>query len=140
MNARPTSEQAKRIATIMHRKLTTAWNAKEIVQFRKLLKAGCFESAEDLANLERYYARNWPPDRNKNMLRHDLPTLLNNFQGETDRANAWSERHPAKPVPRKIIPLPPIKSEPFVASTDPADVAQLQRFNEEYAARKARPL
>lgn len=100
----PTSDTAKRIAAIMHRRPETAWNIKkEIDPFRKMVET---IHEDDLAMVERYYARNWPPRTNHNHLRHDLATLINNWAGECDRARIWCEAHPLKPVPRKIIPLP----------------------------------
>lgn len=134
----PSSPEAKRIAAIMHRRLTTHWNPREIKEFRLRNKEHCFGNQDDLANLERYYAKHWPPESTKNILRHDLITFLRHFQGEVDRANAWAERHPVKPPPRKIIPLPPIKSEPFVASTDPEEIRRVAAFQAELAERKKR--
>lgn len=84
----PTTEQSKRIARIFHRRLTTPWTSKEIRAYRAL---GTIPE-EDLSAVEKYYAANWPPYRNTNILRHDLLTFLNNFQGEVDR----SKRQPAK--------------------------------------------
>lgn len=102
----PTSETAKRVATIMHRQHTTRWSEKEIKTFRGL----CPIEESDLAALERYYRWHWPPMHGKNILRHDLATLLNNFPAECDRARAWCEAHQAK-IPRKIIPLPALVQE-----------------------------
>lgn len=80
----PTTEQSKRIATIFHRRLTTPWQPNEVAAYKKI---GIIPT-EDLLAVERYYSENWPPDRNKNILRHDLITFLNNIQGEIDRAHA----------------------------------------------------
>jgi len=73
------------LAKMFHRKETTAWTDVEICQFKKL----CPINPGDLAALAEYYAAHWPPERDKNVLRHDLKTLLNNFPGEVDRANTW---------------------------------------------------
>lgn len=81
----PTTEPAKRIAGIFHRKLTTEWSDDEIKAFKKLKAI----DPEELALTERYYAANWPPDRNANILRHNVDTFLNNFTGEIDRARQW---------------------------------------------------
>ncbi len=83
----------------------TKWSEKEIRTFRKLLPI----PEEDLVAVERYYRWNFPPNRDKNVLRHDLQTLLNNFAGEVDRAKIFAEKQAAKvqAQPRKIIPLPP---------------------------------
>jgi hypothetical protein len=78
----PTTEQSKRIATIFHRRHSTAWSEKEVAAYRKI---GTL-SPEDLSALESYYA----DERKKGddgRHRRDLQTFLNNFQGELDRAN-----------------------------------------------------
>jgi len=92
----PTTPQSQRIATIFHRKLTTAWQPNEVAAYKRL---GSIPE-EDLAAVERYYAANWPPRRDVNILRHDLITFLNNFQGEVDRAHVGPTRPQEKPVPR----------------------------------------
>lgn len=91
----PTTDQSKRIATIFHRKLTTAWNQKEIEAYRKI---GTLD-ADDLLALEGYYSSNWPPGKNDNILRHDLVTFFNNITGEIDRSNAWRARQPKGSAP-----------------------------------------
>ena len=109
----PTSETAKRIGAIMRRRPTTPSNdAKEVRPFRNLSP---HVSDDDLTLVEEYYARNWPPRSNVNHLRHDLATLINNWQGEVDRARIWTSAHPRKQPPRKIIPLPRslVQPEPF---------------------------
>lgn len=85
----PTTDQSRRIATLFHRRLTTPWTRKEIDSYKRI---GTLD-AEDLAALEKYYADNWPPRRDVNILRHDLLTLLNNISGEIDRAKNHA-RHP----------------------------------------------
>lgn len=95
----PTSEQAKRIATMFRRKLSTPWQSREVSALRNL---GTIEET-DLAAVEAYYSAHWPPDRNKNVLRHDLGTLLNNFRGEVDRAHNWQRQNapPAADAPKR---------------------------------------
>ncbi len=131
----PTSEVAKRIAALAHRRLTTPWLPKEVKQFRFLVSAGYFKSLDDLALVERFYEaqRKRGPDGTH---RRDLYTLINNWAGEVDKANDWAERHPIKTPPRKIIPLPPTKGEPYVAPTDPEELARLARFEAERLQRK----
>lgn len=134
---RPSSPFALRLAAIMHRQPTTAWNEKkEIANFRVLAKT---IQEDDIALVERYYRKNWPPRTNVNHLRHDLATLINNWTGEVDRARIWCESHPIKQPPRKIIPLPPVPSDiPYAAPTDPEEIARIQRFEAERLARKQR--
>ena len=95
--ALPTTDTAKRLATMMHRRLTTEWQPNEIKAFKKI---GAIEE-EDLAALENYYASNWPPQRDVNILRHDLLTLLNNIRGEIDRARAF-EMESSQPKHRAL--------------------------------------
>lgn len=85
----PSSEPAKRIATLFHRRLTTPWSEKEIRSFKKLLPI----DLEELELLEGYYAA----EREKGdegIHRRDLFTFLNNWRGEMDRANAWKKVSP----------------------------------------------
>src|SRR6266446_2879534 len=90
----PTTEPAKRIATLFRRKLTTSWSPKEVKQYKQLVKQGCFNDLDDLCLVETYYVFNIKkPD---NYLRKDLYTFLNNWHGEVDRARAWSTHHKAK--------------------------------------------
>lgn len=83
----PTTEQSKRFAKIFHRRLTTPWQPNEVRAYRKL---GTIPE-DDLSIVEKYYADNWPPNRDTNILRHDLITFLRNFQGEVGRAYAAQE-------------------------------------------------
>lgn len=129
----PTVPAAKRIAGMMHRKLSTHWSEKEVRQYKKLVKDHCFDDIDDLELLERYYTferRRGEHGRH----RRDLITLLNNWQGELDRATAWNELHPMKPAPRKIIPLPPTLSEPFVPTED--ELESMARFSEQRKLRR----
>ncbi len=91
----PTTETAKRISDIFHRRHTTPWTDKEVRAYRAL---GSIDG-EELAAVEAYYAGNWPPEREKNNLRHDLGTFLNNFRGEVDRARTWLKRGLATSAP-----------------------------------------
>lgn len=91
----PISEPAKRISTLFHRKLTTAWNEREVKAFRKLVRDKHFESMDELALIERYYFVERKKG-DKGIHRRDLSTFLNNFAGELDRARAWEHRR--KPV------------------------------------------
>lgn len=100
----PTSEEALIFCKIFHRKPVTPWSKKEVEAFKALRP---FDQ-EELDMVARYYFANWPPFRNKNILRHDLQTFLNNYQSECDRARAWCQAHPPKTayVPRKIVQMP----------------------------------
>ena len=75
----PTSEKAKRLATMFGRKLTTEWSDKEISAFKKIAK----QPEEDFDLVEALYKSDYE------FLRHDLQTFLNNFTGEVDKARKW---------------------------------------------------
>lgn len=79
----PTTEAAKRIATLFGRKLTTEWSEREIRAFKT---CGKIEDA-DMAAIESYYASERAKGE-KGLHRRDLGTFLNNFAGELDRARA----------------------------------------------------
>lgn len=125
----PSSMLAKRFAAIMHRQETTPWHPKWIDAFRAMMPyvVDC-----DLLKIERRYRTLWPPNREKNSLRHDLYTLINNYLSEVDRANAWCDAHKEK-KPRNIIQMPPIASAPYIASD--GEVESVARFNQEREAR-----
>ncbi len=95
----PTTEIAKRIATLFRRRLDTSWSEKEIRQYRKLVKDGSV-TPDNLELLERYYAFQRRKGDN-GIHRRDLYTLLNNFSGELDRAQAWDEEQREK-LKRKV--------------------------------------
>lgn len=83
----PTTEQSKRIASLFHRRDTTAWDEKEVSAYRKIGTV----PPDDLTLIERYYAAERKKGDGENGGRHrrDLGTFLNNFSGELDRARAY---------------------------------------------------
>jgi hypothetical protein len=98
----PTSPEAIALAEMFHRKATTPWTAVETRKFKSLMPI----DPDDLASLKEYYDYHWPPERDVNVLRHDLKTLLNNFPGEVDRAKVW-ESKPSPTNPYSAAPLFP---------------------------------
>lgn len=130
----PTVESALRIAALLHRRPDTPWNDKEVRAYKKLVKAGCFKVFDGLEMIERRYKALWPPDRDKNSLRHGLLAWLNGYGDELDRATLWCEQHPLKSKPKKIISFPPAISEPLILSLE--DQAQSDRFLEQLRERK----
>jgi hypothetical protein len=85
----PTTEPARRIAALFHRKLQTPWSEKELKVYKELYMQGAFANRQDLDLLELYYAA----ERKKKeggIHRRDLYTFLNNFAGELDRATAYA--------------------------------------------------
>lgn len=131
----PTTPLARRIAALARRRPTTLWSDKEYDQFRRLYKAGCFNDLNAIALVERFYEAQWKRGKDGTH-RRDLLTILNNWQGENDKANDWASNHPMKPSPRKVIPMPLLPSEPYVAPTDPESVERIERFMSDLAARK----
>lgn len=100
----PTTEPAKRIADLFHRKHATAWSEKEVRAYKELVKAGMFNDLTDLTLVERWYLH----ERGKGkdgIQRRDLPTFLNNFRGELDKARLWFSEKNKRPVQKpKTIP------------------------------------
>lgn len=84
----PTSEPAKRIAAIFHRRLDTPWSEGEIQSFRIV---GII-SDEDLNVLELFYKKN--KNNERAFLRTGLHAFLNNFRSECDKARAWALKNP----------------------------------------------
>jgi hypothetical protein len=70
-----------RIEALFHRRETTAWNTRELKALPKEIHP------DDLTLVEAYYKHPHPKD--KDYRRRDLQTLLNNWNGEVDRARAW---------------------------------------------------
>ena len=73
------SEQI-RICRIMRRKETTRWSKKEVEAWKLLTPI----ADDDFLAVEKYYRAKLPAD--KDYRRRDLSTLLNNWNGEVDRA------------------------------------------------------
>jgi hypothetical protein len=129
----PQSDLAKRFCDIFHRRHTTPWQPKEKRAFLAIRDS---VNEDDLKNIERRYKTLWPPNSDKNTLRHDLYTFLNNYATEADRANIWAEQHPVRVV-RKVIPMPPIPSEPYVPPIrTPEEQEEYDRFIKEFERRK----
>lgn len=123
----PESEEAKAVAAVFHRRLTTPWSDGEIASFRKAMPL----ELEDLQMVARYYEferrkGSGPDGRTIGVHRHDLGTFLNNYQGEVDRARQWARINPRlaqKPVNGPAAPKAP-EDEPagfraWLASTYP---------------------
>jgi len=81
----PKSDEAKKIAEIFRRRLTTEWSDHEIMAFRKIKDA---IALPDLDVLHKYYeSERSKGDEGRH--RRDLITFLNNYHGELDRARQW---------------------------------------------------
>lgn len=125
----PQSDLAKRLCDIFHRRHTTPWQPKEKRVFLQIRDA---IDEQDLQNIERRYKTLWPPNSDKNTLRHDLYTFMNNYATEADRSNIWAEQHPIKRV-RKIIPIELPSDRPPLSAEEQASA---DRFMEQYRQRK----
>lgn len=86
----PTSPEAVAVARLFSRRLTTAWNPKEIKAFRDCRKRAVL-TVESMAIIAPYYAAERVKGH-EGCHRRDLCTFLNNFDGELDRANAYASR------------------------------------------------
>lgn len=78
------SEDQLQINSWFNRRDNTRWSDKELRVFRKLPEM----SADDWNILDRYYGTPVAKDEYR-PLRKDVFTLLNNWQGELDRARQW---------------------------------------------------
>jgi hypothetical protein len=93
----------KRLGAIFNRKESTAWSEKELKAFDAIVPIDDFE----LQLVEKYY-RAERIKGEKNRSRRDLITMLNNWNGEVDRAKVWANRRDFKrgrgPTPAKEGP------------------------------------
>ncbi len=74
-----------RFNKLFKRRDSTKWSAKETEALNVIGEP----AEEDLSALERYYTATIQPA--KDYRRRDLITLLNNFNGEIDRARKWAQ-------------------------------------------------
>ena len=82
-----------RICALFNRRVTTQWSEKEIRAYRKL---GSIPE-QDISEMEKWYSRTDVDWRRK-----DVQTLLNNWQGELDRARNYKPSQNTKPNPRNF--------------------------------------
>jgi len=73
----------KRLCRLYNRRETTRWSKKELDALKYIEPV----DEEDLRTIERYYGAKIPPD--KDYRRRDLQTLINNWNGEVDRAKKF---------------------------------------------------
>jgi hypothetical protein len=98
----PTSPEAMALADLFNRRHTTHWSEGEIKTFKLLLKKGLL-TPEHLDVLKDYYEAERAKPNETGRHRRDLATLLNNFQGELDRA---MNSKPTKNAQPSYIPSP----------------------------------
>jgi hypothetical protein len=85
---RPSAIQL-RLGALFKMRPTTPWNEAMLKSFKKHIPEDFND--EDLKQLEDYYRGLGKGPEQKDIRRRDLITLLNNFQGELDRARNWKE-------------------------------------------------
>lgn len=108
-DALPTSPEAIAISELFGRRLTTAWNAKEIATYRDGVKRGVI-TADAITRIATYYAAERARGANGNH-RRDLSTFLNNFDGELDRANSFAACPPEKATRNGNAPDPSLHTK-----------------------------
>lgn len=118
----PSSPEARRIAALFNRKLTTPWSVKEIRRFRELGKI----SGDDLTAIECYYAAERKFGRD-GVYRRDLYTFLNNFWGELDRARAFTAK--ASAMKNRETPMEKMMREDAALLAAGHDPAQWRKDN-----------
>jgi hypothetical protein len=87
------SEIVARLNALFNRKPSTLWGEKEM----KTLKALGKIDLKEFSKLERYYEAERAKGKN-GIHRRDLPTLLNNFLGEMDRARSHAATEERKQI------------------------------------------
>lgn len=86
---------AQRIGNWFKRRPTTPWSPKELKAVRTVLALKT--PAEDVALLEEFYTATIPSD--SDFRRHDIMTLLNNWNTEIDRARRWKSEQGGRAKP-----------------------------------------
>jgi len=125
------AEVADRLGAIFHRKLTTPWSDREIKAFKAILPI----DETELLMLERYYRAE--RGHKDNICRRDLPTLLNNYRGEIDRALAYCERHPLSGRRAvRMVPVTPAQTEEEIRRSQDIAKEAVQKLREQF--RKSR--
>jgi hypothetical protein len=110
-----------RACSIFHRRPETPLTQAEHRAFSKSKAAMLATSEEDWQLMERFYAAPQP----ETYARKDLATLVNNWNGELDRARAWSAN--GKPKTLKSTPLPPLRGTATDEATLKNMAAQLEQ-------------
>lgn len=98
----PTTPEATAVALLFSRRLSTPWTDGERSTFRELRRRGVL-TVESMELIGRYYAAERAKGDDGHH-RRDLPTFLNNFDGELDRATqsrAGREVRKAKAAPEE---------------------------------------
>ena len=77
------SETMLRLGKLFNRRESTRWDSKELKALKEIEPI----PDEDFQAVEKYYTRTIPKE--SDFRRHDLVTLLNNWNGEVDRARKF---------------------------------------------------
>lgn len=83
------NENQLRINALFGRRQTTRWSKKELDSYNTNF------SPDDLEVVEAYYSADLKHSE-MDYRRRDIPTLLNNWNGEADRARDWAEKQKRK--------------------------------------------
>lgn len=78
-----------RLNALFKRRETTVWDQDELKQYRRITV-----NPDDLAAVEAYYRASASGPKDKDYRRRDLATLLNNWNGEVDRARNHKPHKP----------------------------------------------
>jgi hypothetical protein len=79
-----------RVEKLMRRRESTPLNSKEVKTYRAALPAIEATTEEQWSKLEKFYSA----PQEKTFSRKDLISLLNNWNGEIDKAEAWAKQGP----------------------------------------------
>jgi hypothetical protein len=85
------SQLQLRVEKLMRRRESTPLNPKEVKTYKAALPAIEATTEEQWVKLERFYAA----PQEKTFARKDLLSLLNNWNGEIDKAEGWAGQQPA---------------------------------------------
>lgn len=80
-----------RVEKLMRRRESTPLNPKEVKTYKAALPAIEATTEEQWSKLEKFYSA----PQEKTFSRKDLISLLNNWNGEIDKAEAWAKQGPA---------------------------------------------
>lgn len=83
------NENQLRINALFGRRQTTRWSKKELDSYKTNF------APDDLEVVEAYYSADFDHTE-MDYRRRDIPTLLNNWNGEADRARDWAEKQKRK--------------------------------------------
>jgi hypothetical protein len=128
--------QLNRLRAIFHKQVTTPLDRSEKAAWSTLTHKGkrLLDDGE-IAMVERFYKKHWPPNRDKNNLRHALAQMLNNWNGEVAKASAWCGKNKPKAERKTPKLMPDTLPE---EQLPPPDMESQRSFAINYEARLGR--